>query len=531
MLAAGIPNALRGESKTMEHTHKRPALLTLLVFALLLVMAWPARGAMAESSPKLEVKSTGELAGKKLGMLNGSIFDQLIPQSVKGASSSDFLYFNSNAETAGALKAGKIDAMITDSPIAELVVNKNKGIGIMPESIMEDHYGYVLQKNSPLTEKFNERIRAYKADGTIDKLKAKWTSAEDSAKTMPEQGWDAPNGTLKVATSTDNEPVNYSSNGRVCGLCIELLELCARDLGYDVKYTDTNAASLISEVQSSKADLAAFSFSITDERKQKVDMTEPFYDGGVVAVARIEGYESNVGFFEGIAKSFTSTFITEGRWMLILSGLGVTLLISVTSGVLGFALGFLFVLLRRRREGGLADKVVHALESLMGGLPVAVVLMVFYYVIFGAIDISGIIVAILAFTIIFGAACGSIMWNAIRSIDVGQTEAGRALGFGDRDTFFLVVLPQAARLFAPLLVAQFVSLIKDTSVVGFIAVQDLTRVGDLIRARTMEAFFPLIAIAAIYFVLCRIIAWLLNELLVRRLELQKGTRTIEGVEL
>ena len=79
--------------------------------------------------------------------------------------------------------------------------------------------------------------------------------------------------------------------------------------------------------------------------------------------------------------------------------------------------------------------------------------------------------------------------------------------------------------------AQFVSLIKDTSVVGFIAVQDLTRVGDLIRARTMEAFFPLIAIAAIYFVLCRIIAWLLNVLLVRRLELQKGTRTIKGVEL
>ena len=474
----------------MDHARKRTTILALLAVALLLVVAGPARGAMAEGSPKLEINSPNELVGKKLGMLNGSIFDQLILQNVKGTSSGDFLYFNSNAETVGALKAGKIGAMITDSPIAELAVNKNKGIGIMPESIMDDHYGYVLQKNSPLTEKFNERLRAYKADGTIDKLKAKWTGAEDSAKTMPEQGWDAPNGTLKVATSTDNEPVNYSSNGRVCGLCIELLELCARDL-----------------------------------------MTEPFYDGGVVAIARIEGFESNVGFFESIATSFTSTFITEGRWMLILNGLGVTLLISVASGILGSTLGFLFVLLRRKKEGGLADKLVHALENLMGGLPVAVVLMVFYYVIFGSIDISGIVVAILAFTIIFAATTGSIMWNAVRAIDKGQTEAGRALGFGDHDTFFLVVLPQAARRFTPLLVGQFVSLIKDTSVVGFIAVQDLTRVGDIIRARTMEAFFPLIAIAIIYFTLCRLIAWLLNKFVARRFELQEGPRTIKGVEL
>ena len=197
----------------------------------------------------------------------------------------------------------------------------------------------------------------------------------------------------------------------------------------------------------------------------------------------------------------------------------------------GLALGFLFVLLRRKKEGGLADKLVHALENLMGGLPVVVVLMVFYYVIFGSIDISGIIVAILAFTIIFAATTGSIMWNAIRAIDKGQTEAGRALGFGDRDTFFLVVLPQAARQFAPLLVSQFVSLVKDTSVVGFIAVQDLTRVGDLIRARTMEAFFPLIAIAIIYFALCRVMAWLLNRFVVRRLEPKDGPRTIRGVEL
>ena len=202
----------------------------------------------------------------------------------------------------------------------------------------------------------------------------------------------------------------------------------------------------------------------------------------------------------------------------------------MVSGAAGFALGFLFVLLRRKKENGLAEKLISMLEGLLGGLPIAVILMVFYYVIFGSIDISSVLVAILAFTIIFGASSGSIMWNAVRSVDVGQTEAGRALGFSDWDTFFLVVLPQAARQSAPLLIGQFVSLIKDTSVVGFITVQDLTRVGDLIRARTMEAFFPLIATAIIYFVLCRVMAWLLGRL-AKRSEPKDGPRTIKGVVL
>ena len=220
----------------------------------------------------------------------------------------------------------------------------------------------------------------------------------------------------------------------------------------------------------------------------------------------------------------------EDRWKLILDGLGVTLLISVISGAAGLLLGSLFVLARRKKEGGIADKIIHIIESLGGGLPVIVVLMLFYYVIFGSIDVPGALVAIIAFTLLFGASTGSIMWNAIRAVDPGQAEAGRSLGFSDRETFFLVVLPQAARNFVPLLIGQFISLIKETAVVGYIAVQDLTRVGDLIRARTMEAFFPLIAIAVIYFVFCRLMAWLLGKL-AKKLEPKDEPRTIEGVDL
>ena len=530
----------------MRHTSKRGAVLVALaVVALLFVvlgLAPGAPGAFAQStggsssagdSATPEIKNLNELADKKIGMVGGMMFDKFIEDRIPAVGKENILYFNSNAECVGALQAGKVDAFVTDSPIAELAMNKNDGLTLLPEKLMDDKYAFVLPKGSPHTQELNERLKAYRADGTLDSLKEKWMGADDSKKTMPEQGWNAPKGKLTVATSIDNEPVNYIVEDRISGLCIEILEMAARDLGYEVEYRSTNSGSIIAEVQSGKADIGAYSFSITEERKKMMDMTDSYYDGGVTFLVREEGYGAgnDGGFFEGLAKSFERTFITENRWQLILDGLSVTLLISVSSGALGLALGFVFVLLRRKKEGGVADKLIRALESLLGGLPVVVVLMLLYYVVFGSIDAPGAVVATLAFTLMFGASSGSIMWNAIRAVDVGQTEAGRALGFGDRDTFFLVVLPQAARQFAPLLVGQFVSLVKDTSIVGYIAVQDLTRVGDIIRSRTMEAFFPLVAIAVIYFVLCRLLVWLLNRFAVRGLEPKDGPREIKGVDL
>ena len=515
-------------------------LVTLVMMAVLIAsVAGFATKAMADESEdganadgvELELTSIDELAGKRIGIVSGTYFDELLLENVKGVSQNDIYYFNTNAEVIGALKAGKVDATINDSPIAQLAVNRNDGIGLLLDYVVDDSYAYVLEKGSDLTPKISERLEAYREDGTLERLKEKWMDPDESKKTIPDTPKDGPNGTIIVATSIDNDPINYLKDDRMHGLCIELIEMIARDLGYGVEYRTTNAGSLIAEVQSGKADIVADSFSITDERKKMMDMTEPYYEGGVAVIVRTAGgAQAEQGFIEGLAASFERTFIAEDRWKLILGGLGVTLLIAAASGAAGLLLGFLLVLARRKKEGGIADKIIRLFENITGGLPVVVVLMLFYYVIFGSIDVSGTVVAIIAFTLLFGATTGSIMWNAIRAVDPGQTEAGRSLGFSDRETFFLVVLPQAARNFVPLLIGQFVSLIKDTAVVGYIAVQDLTRVGDLIRARTMEAFFPLIAIAIIYFVFCRLMAWLLGKL-AKKLEPKDEPRTIKGVDL
>ncbi len=483
------------------------------------------------AAPEPELTTVDEVLDARVGMVSGAAFDLLITEAHDTVSADKFSYYNSVAELVGALQSNKIDAFVVDLPVASLAVSRNEGIALVSEPIVEDHYGYVLKKDSPLTPLVNERIEAYRADGTIEALYQKWTGSDEAAKTMPSFDGDAPNGTLRVVADGGTEPMTYVVGDEVVGMCPELMGMIAQDLGYKLEYHLANLSALIPEVESGKSDIAMSCFSITDERKQVVDMTEPFYDGGIMAVVRLKGgtASESQGFLEGLKASFERTFITESRWKLVTDGLTVTMLIAVVSGVLGCVLGFCLVLLRRSGMG-IAGTLIDGYESLMGGLPIVAVLMVLYYVVFGAFDVSGTLVAILAFTLVFGASAGSIMWNAVRAVDVGQSEAGRALGFSDRSTFFLVVLPQAARQFLPLLRGQFVSLVKDTSVVGYIAVQDLTRASDLIRSRTMEAFFPLIAMAVIYFVLCQLLAFVLDRF-IRRFEPDNGPRTIKGVEL
>ena len=139
-----------------------------------------------------------------------------------------------------------------------------------------------------------------------------------------------------------------------------------------------------------------------------------------------------------------------------------------------------------------------------------VVLMILFYVVFGKIrDMSGVVVAIIGFTLTFGAFVYDHMTVSVGSVDWGQTEAAYALGYNKNQTFFRIIFPQAMTIFLPSYCGQAVETIKATAVVGYVAVNDLTKMGDMIRSNTYEAFFPLIATAVIYFLL----TWMLSALL------------------
>ncbi len=223
---------------------------------------------------------------------------------------------------------------------------------------------------------------------------------------------------------------------------------------------------------------------------------------------------------QDLQSKFVNNFITDNRWQYLTDGLIVTLQITLCAVILGIVLGFLVAIVRSTHDRTGKLKILNALCNLyltvIRGTPVVVQLLIIYFVIFGSTDISKVMVAVMAFGINSGAYVAEIFRSGIMSIDNGQFEAGRSLGFNYRQTMFYIVMPQAFKNVLPALGNEFISLLKETSVSGYIALQDLTKGGDIIRSRTYDAFMPLIAVALIYLVMVLIFSRLVS-LLERRL--------------
>ena len=234
------------------------------------------------------------------------------------------------------------------------------------------------------------------------------------------------------------------------------------------------------------------------------------------------------GFWSDLKTSFYKTFVKDSRYQMILSGLGLTLLIGVLSGFLGLLLALGLVFVRYRNHRGI-NRAIQVYTSLVSGIPAVVILMVLYYIVFGKIQAPAVVVAIIGFTLIFGARAFGVIWNTVGAIDAGQREAALALGYSEKQAFREIIMPQVHPRCLHIVLSQFVSLMKETSVAGFITVLELTRAGDLIRSRTMQAFFPLLSVALIYFVLTRILLALVR-LLNQRLDKKHRARLIKGVD-
>lgn len=231
-------------------------------------------------------------------------------------------------------------------------------------------------------------------------------------------------------------------------------------------------------------------------------------------------------FFNGLYESFVKTFITDDRWVQLLNGLLVTLEITFFAVIIGVAIGFLIAIVRSTYDMNLSGKKCRTLSdyilkavnaicniyiTVIRGTPVLIQLMIMYFIVF-AYSRDGIIAAIISFGINSGAYVAEIVRSGIMSIDKGQFEASRSLGFNYRSTMIHVIIPQAFKNILPALGNEFIVLFKETSVAAYVSVQDLTYVGNLIRSRTFEAFFPLIAVAIIYLVIVLILTFLLKKL-------------------
>lgn len=216
------------------------------------------------------------------------------------------------------------------------------------------------------------------------------------------------------------------------------------------------------------------------------------------------------------AERFTFNFIEDDRWIYIADGLKVTLEITFFALIIGIVLGFLLAIIRSTHDKTGKLKLLNILAQIyitvIRGTPVVVQLLIIYFVIFSSINVSKILAAVMAFGMNSAAYVAEIVRSGIMSIDNGQFEAGRSLGFNYFQTMIYIVMPQAFKNILPALGNEFIVLLKETSVAGYVAIQDLTKGGDIIRSRTYDAMFPLLAVAAIYLVMVLIFTKLVNML-------------------
>ena len=454
--------------------------------------------------------SLDQLDGKNIGIITGSIFAPFVSERLPNATIS---YFNGVSDLIAALKSKKIDSFPYDETSLKVIMQKEDHLDYLGEYLDEVEVAAVFAKTSEgeaLRDEFNEWLIPLRESGELAQIRDKWTNGpQESRTTVDYEALPAEKGTLTVATEGSAEPFNYISDGKVSGYEVDLISRFCAEKGYALEFDIINFDGILMAVKLGQVDMAMSGFAVTEERKESVLFSEPYsHSGSVMAVLKEAGSTS---FWESVISSFEKTFIREDRWKLFVSGIGTTLLITVLPVLFGTLLGFgVFMICRKGNK--VANAVTRFCIWLVQGMPVVVLLMILYYVVFGSVKIPGSVVAIIGFTLIFGAGVYGMLKTGTSAVDYGQTEAAYSLGYTDRQAFFKVVLPQTMPIIMPSFKGDIVALIKATAVVGYVAVMDLTKMGDIVRSRTYEAFFPLIAVAVIYFILAGLLKFIVSRI-------------------
>lgn len=472
---------------------------------LLLVLALTSTFCFAS---KAGYQTIEDLNGKKIGVQTAVLYETLIQDRVP---KSTIQYYTMPNDLILALKSGKIDAYLIEE-VSYGVQKKNH-----PDlAVLEEPAGYINatciignnNRKDVILAQLNSFIKESHANGLLTELYDYWITDFDPVNDKCDtSGFTGENGTIAVAVEGGYEPFSFISNGKISGFDVDFISRFARSYGYTPVFHEVPFEAIAPGVESGKYDIG-MNIVVSEERNETGTLSEVYYTTPIRLV--VQGVkEGALGFFEQLALSFEKTFTREGRWKLFVQGAGVTVLITLTSILIGTILGF-GVFLLCRRGGKLPNSITNVFLWLIHGMPTVLLLMILYYIIFGSSSLNGTWVSVVGFSLMFACSMIDMLRVGSNAIGRGQMEAATAMGYSEGQSFFKIILPQAAQHFLPIYRNEVVTLIKETSVVGYIAVLDLTKISDLVRSRTYEAFFPLIVTAIMYFVISAVLTKLVT---------------------
>ena len=446
-----------------------------------------------------EFETIEDLNGHDIGVQTAVLYEELIQDRVPD---STFQYYTMPNDMILALQSGKVDAYLIEE-VSYGVQKKNH-----PDlTVLEEPAGYINatciignnEKQDRLLSDLNSFIAESRENGLLDELYDYWITDFDPINdTCDVTGFTGENGIISVAIEGGYEPFSFISNGQESGFDVDFICRFARAYGYTPEFYEVPFEAIAPGVETGKYDIG-MNIVVSAERNETGTLSDVYYSTPIRLVIMGED-ESNTTFLDSLKDSFYKTFIRESRWELFVQGAGITILITLASIIAGTFLGFVVYMICRKGSI-IANKTTNFFLWLIHGMPTVLLLMILYYIVFGSSRLSGTWVSVVGFSLMFACSMIDMLRVGCNAIGRGQFEASRALGYSESQSFFRIILPQAAQHFLPIYRNEVVTLIKETSVVGYIAVLDLTKISDLVRSRTYEAFFPLIVTAIMYFVI------------------------------
>lgn len=484
-----------------------------IISFLLLLMTALSLCSCGSKIKKSEIYSVDDLAGAVIGTQLGTTGD--IYASDYEEEGSVIKQYNKGTDAVMALKQGKVDCVIIDNQPAEKFVSLNSDLSILQEEfVVEDYAICIAKENTELLDKINSALGQLKSDGTLESIISNYIG-EDAGKSpyhSPEN-ISRENGTLTMATNAQFEPYEFRENGKITGIDVDMATALCDLLGMSLEIQDIEFDSIITAVQSGKADIGVAGMTVTEDRLKNVNFSDPYTTATQVIIVR---NGSNSGNALISKEKFELNFIKDNRWKFVTDGLLNTLKISFFAVIIGVILGFLLAIIRfscdETGKMKLINWICKLYITIIRGTPAMIQLLIIYYVVFASVNVNAVLVATIAFGLNSSAYIAEIVRSGLSSIDRGQFEAGRSLGFSYAKTMWYFILPQAVRNILPALGNEFIVLLKETSISGYIGIIDLTRGGDLIRSRTYDAFMPLIFVALIYLALVMFLSMLVGKL-------------------
>ena len=492
----------------------RKETLKIMVFLFTLILTTGCE----QNKPHFEPKEYDDLSGHTVCVLEGSIQQDYAMAHLKNRGI-DFVIYGNATDCMLALNTGKADVFFGASLYA---YNENFHRQHLTTSVLLDDidapFAFGVKKgNTLLLNDLNTFQDSISKVGLMRQIIDRWfdeknTDFHSCVKIEPTTGKPSGKGrVLRVGISGVKPPTEVLIDNKWTGCEIEILQRYAASRGIQLDIQVFDFGNLIPAIQSGKIDVTASTLAINDERKAKIDFCNTYASVKASFIIPDPKYHNDTSFLSGIKESVRHSVIVEKRWKLLLGGLWITILISVMSLILGSVLGgglCWMTMNDRRWIRGIGKTYLYVVRN----IPMLVLLMIMFYVVLANTGLPTVVVAIIAFGMNSAAYISEIYRTGIQSVDVGQREAAQAMGFSRIQTFFWFVAPIAIHKALPVYKNEAVSLLKGTSVVGYISIIDLTKASDLIRSASFEALIPLVVISVAYFLLAFIMTSLIDML-------------------